>query len=64
MIVKFQLNREQTKLAQQLVKRERRDNCTTVDEWAKDVVLQYLHEFKVMPEAWGNISNTRSGKVD
>ena len=51
--VTFQLTEEEMKLARRLSKREKRDDGDSVDLWAREVVRQYLHEFKVMPKAWG-----------
>jgi hypothetical protein len=38
------------RLAKQLVKREGRHGGVFVHLWCRDVVRQYLHEYRVMPE--------------
>ena len=50
--VTFTLSDEEVKLARRLVRRERRYKAPSVNLWARAVVQQYLHEFKVMPGAW------------
>jgi hypothetical protein len=50
--VTFQLTEEEMNLAGRLSKREKRDGAGSINLWAREVVRQYLHEFKVMPEAW------------
>ena len=52
--VTFRLTEEEMKLARKLAKREKRDDATSANLWCREVVRQYLHEYKVMPEAWGN----------
>jgi len=51
--VAFQLSSEDMKLAKQLAKREKRDGGCSVNLWSREVLRQYLHEFRVMPQAWG-----------
>jgi hypothetical protein len=48
----FSLSEEEMKLARQLAKRENREGANTVNCWAREVVRQYLHEYRVMPQAW------------
>jgi hypothetical protein len=52
--VTFQLSDEEMQLAKKMAKREKRYGASSVNLWCRDVVRQYLHEFRVMPEAWGN----------
>jgi len=49
----FTLTGAQMKLIDQLVNLEKRKTDNLPDLWCKDVVCQYLHEFRVMPQAWG-----------
>jgi len=53
-VVAFRLTEKEIKLARQLSKRERRDGGSSVNLWAREVLRQYLHEYRVMPQAWGN----------
>jgi len=49
----FILTDEEVRLAKQLAKRERRDGGNSIHRWSREIVRQYLHEYRVMPQAWG-----------
>jgi len=51
--ITFILIDEEMRLAKRLVTLERRDDGGSVDLWCREVIRQYLHEFRVMPQAWG-----------
>jgi hypothetical protein len=57
----FILTREEVRLAKQLAKRESRDGGDSVHLWSREVVRQYLHEYRVMPEAW-EATHSKRGK--
>jgi hypothetical protein len=58
-LVFIRLAQEEWQLAKKLARREQRTKKSTVNLWAREVVRQYLHEFKVMPQAWGAASSRR-----
>jgi hypothetical protein len=51
--VTFELTSDEIQLARRVAKREKRDVSPSIDLWAREVVRQYLHEYKVMPGAEG-----------
>jgi len=59
--ITFLLTKEEMKFAKQLAKREKRDGGSSVNLWCREVVRQYLHEFRVMPQAWGVKPPRRKG---
>ena len=50
LIVAFGLNAEEMKLARQLAKREKRDGHPSVHLWCREIVRQYLHDYRVLAE--------------
>ena len=49
-IAAFRLDEEEIRLARQLAKLEKREGHPSIHLWCREVVRQYLHEYRVLAE--------------